>query len=967
MRVKNVGVLIVILCFFILHLGNISLAEKQKPKELKPIGLLDSLNWNSIRNPVVSNNGLWFSYRLLPNKGDSKVIFRQVKGDTEYKFDAGEAPRYSRNANIAFSEDGGWGAYIIYPDEEEVKKSNKQKKKLFNKVGLINLKVGNKTIFKKVKKFSFSGENPDWITFHKYLSESKSKDKKKSQGSDMILYHLSSGAQYNIGNVSEYAFDKMGNWLGWIIDAEDMSGNGVLLKNLSTGAVKSLDSGKFVYKKLTWKEEGDAFCVLRGQEDKEYKDKKYSVIGFHTLLKRSPDKVSYDPEKDKQFPKGMTLSPNRNPLWTDDLSGILIGIHELKKKEEKDKKKEGKSEDKKQEKKEPNKNKDSDEDLPGLVIWHWLDKRLQSMQQVQEKRDKNFSFLSIYRIKENKFIRLAQDNLRQVEAAPKHRFAIGFDDSEYRLSANLEGRRYRDIHVINLKSGKTKLVVKKNRWYYGPSPNGTRFLFYQDGHFFTYNMLLNQIINISKDIPSSFVNEESDVNVIKPPARPFGWVKGGKSILLSDMWDVWHVSADGGKGENLTLRGKKDGIRFQRRFVLDPEEKGIDLTGSVFFSAYGEWTKKGGIAGINKGRPGVTMLLWQDAAFSRLMKAKNASVYIYTKETHEQYPDFYVSKGGELKKGIKITSANPQQKDFSWSAGVRLINYESAKGKKLQAALYLPAKYEKGKSYPTIIYIYEKLSYRLHRYFTPSARGFNKSVYTSNGYAVLMPDIVYKVNDPGMSAVWCVIPALKAAIKSGIVDKNRVAIHGHSWGGYQTAFLITQTDMFKAAIAGAPLTNMISMYSSIYWNTGSANQPIFESSQGRFFGGYWDNIDSYTRNSPVYHAKKVTTPLIILHNDKDGAVDWNQGIEYFNTLRRLKKPVIMLQYKGENHGLRKPVNQVDYTVRMREFFDHHLLGKSAPTWLSEGVSHLKIKEHLKNRIIKPEKKKEKQKTEKKNS
>jgi dipeptidyl aminopeptidase/acylaminoacyl peptidase len=264
--------------------------------------------------------------------------------------------------------------------------------------------------------------------------------------------------------------------------------------------------------------------------------------------------------------------------------------------------------------------------------------------------------------------------------------------------------------------------------------------------------------------------------------------------------------------------------------------------------------------------------------------------------------------------------------------------------------LFLPANYEKGKRYPTIIYYYEKLSQSLNRYYAPRASGFNKSVYTSRGYAVLMPDITYTVNDPGMSAVWCVLPAVDAAVETGVVDPERIGIHGHSWGGYQTAFLVTQTDAFKAAVAGAPLTNMISMYSSIYWNTGSANQPIFESSQGRFKGNFLENIDAYTRNSPVYHADNVTTPLIILHNDKDGAVDWNQGIEYFNTLRQLRKPVVMLQYKGENHGLRKPANQKDYYIRMMEFFDHHLRGEPAPEWWQEGVSHLELEDHIEKRI-----------------
>ena len=413
---------------------------------------------------------------------------------------------------------------------------------------------------------------------------------------------------------------------------------------------------------------------------------------------------------------------------------------------------------------------------------------------------------------------------------------------------------------------------------------------------------------------------------------------------------MWNIPTHGGAGENLTINGKKEGIRYQRRFRLDPEEKGIDLSKPLYISTYGEWTKKSGVARVDNGKPGAKMLLWEDAAFS-ITKAEKAEVFLYTKQTYKDYPDYYVTDGS-LKKGKRITEANPQQKDFLWSDGSILLDYESAKGDKLQAALFLPANYKKDKKYPTIVYIYEKMSQGLNRYYSPSARGFNKTVYTSRGYAVLMPDIVYKVNDPGMSSVWCVLPALEAAIATGVVDKERVGIHGHSWGGYQTSFLITQTDAFSAAVAGAPLTNMISMYSSIYWNSGSANQPIFESSQGRFEGGYWENIEAYTRNSPVYFAENVTTPLILLHNDKDGAVDWNQGIEYFNTLRRLKKPVVMLQYKGENHGLRKPANQKDYYVRMKEFFDHHLMGKPMPGWLKEGISHLNHEEHIKEKTKK---------------
>jgi dipeptidyl aminopeptidase/acylaminoacyl peptidase len=198
--------------------------------------------------------------------------------------------------------------------------------------------------------------------------------------------------------------------------------------------------------------------------------------------------------------------------------------------------------------------------------------------------------------------------------------------------------------------------------------------------------------------------------------------------------------------------------------------------------------------------------------------------------------------------------------------------------------------------------------------------------------------------------VWAIVPAVKAAIAAGVVDPKHVGLHGHSWGGYQTAFTVTQTDIFAAAVAGAPLTDMISMYSLIYKNSGGTNGAIFESSQGRFTGGPWELWDAYTRNSPVHWAKNVKTPLIILSNDKDGAVDFTQGIEYYDTLRRLGKPVVLLEYPGENHGLAKMPNQEDYMIRMKEFFDHYLMDKPAPDWLENGIPLLKMQDHITDRL-----------------
>ena len=424
---------------------------------------------------------------------------------------------------------------------------------------------------------------------------------------------------------------------------------------------------------------------------------------------------------------------------------------------------------------------------------------------------------------------------------------------------------------------------------------------------------------------------------------------GGKGVLLSDGWDLWRVPVHGGKAVNLTVDGRTQQVRYQRRYRLDRDEKGIDFSEPQYFRVYGEWTKKYGIARIDGGRPGAKRLLWDDAYFASLNKAEDAPVYLYTRESVIDFPDIYAA-GPDLAQGRRLTEANPQQAETAWCPGYKIVEYVNDRGQKLQGILYLPAGYEEGKTYPTIVYMYEKLSQEANQYPAPRLWVYRHTFWTSNGYAVLNPDITFAINDPGKSSVGCILPCLDAAVATGVVDADNVGIHGHSWGGYQTAFMVTQSDRFKAAIAGAALTNMISMYSSIYWNSGGGNMAIFESSQGRFKGGYWDNLDSYQRNSPVYHAENVHTPLLILHNDKDGAVDYNQGVEYYNTLRRMGKPVVMLEYKGENHGLRKPENLKDYLMRQKQYFDYFLKGASAPAWWIEGVDYLDLKDHLKEQV-----------------
>jgi acetyl esterase/lipase/uncharacterized protein (DUF2147 family) len=949
----------------------------------KAMELADILAWKSINLTVMSPDGKWFAYRLSPLDGDSEVVVRDTRGDKEYRFPVGDARGAA--GSLAISEDSKWVAFSVAPTKKEAAQLKKQRKPLQNKVTILNLLDGSETKIDKIQRFALSGERANWIALKKYGADTPggagaagppagtppggpaaaaSTADDRPKGTDLILRELSTGAELNIGNANEFAFDKTGKFLAWTVDAADKMGNGLELRTMETGAVVALDSGKASYERLAWTEKGDALAVLKGAEDKRYKDKVYAVVGFTGLGTSKPEKTVYDPASDKTFPEGMAISPNRSPAWTESLDAILFGLRAPKKADPKPTEKPGdKPEDKADAKPDtpvpPATAAEDTEEKPDLVLWHYKDPRLQSQQIVQEETDKNFSYLSIYRVKEKKFLRLADDTVRTVTPAPKERFAIGTDVRDYELQSSLDGRRYSDVYVVNLLTGERKLALKKVRNMGQPSTDGTKFYYYDDGHYFAYDMASGQSTNLTKTVPTSFVDTENDQNIVKPPLPALGWTRDGDAVLLSDGWDMWKMPVNGSAAVNLTVNGRKDNVRYRRILRLDPEEKGIDLSVPRYVDMFGEFTKKGGVGRLDPAKPGVQPLLWDDAAFG-VQKAKKADVYFYSKATPASPADGYVTDA-TLKPGKKITALDEQVKKFAWSSGAQIIDYTVTLGKggpirKLQGSLFLPANYEKGKTYPTLVYIYEKLTQGHNQFATPSANGFNKTVYTSSGYAVLMPDIAYRVNDPGMSAVWCLTAAVKAAIATGVVDPKRIGLQGHSWGGYQTAFTVTQTDLFAAAVAGAPLTNMVSMYSLIYKNTGGANGAIFESSQGRFYGGYWDNWEAYVRNSPVNFAKHVKTPLVILHNDKDGAVDFTQGVEYFNTLRRLGKPVVMLEYLGENHGLAKPANQQDYTVRMKEFFDHHLMGKPAPDWWVKGVPRLQMDDDIKARLDEQKKK-----------
>lgn len=980
--------------YFIFSLLLCSLASIAQDKPKPPLTWKDVGAWKAIPafgGTQLSPDGTWFAYVLSPNEGDAELIIRKTSDTTKIKYPLGASTFF----NMSFSDDSKWIAFKVYPKDKDKKAAAKTPaaKPLAEKVFLVNLSNKKKTEFDRVRTFAFNGEQSSVLALHLTPTTPPGPPNvDAAKGSDLLLYDLASGKTQNLGNIAEYSFNKKGDWLALTVDAAEKAGNGLWLRNMTNNVVMILDNDKASYKSLNWTEKGDGLALLKGVKDEKYKSDLHSVLGVKNFT-AVPELVSYEPKKDTvAFPKGMTVSGNRTPYWSEDLGRLYFGIAktELAKKEppkteaKKDTaKKEGdaeklakikadtsiktiddlakaiskvKADTTKKVAAVPNA---TDKEKPDMTIWHWQDKRLQSRQQVVENQDKNFSFIANYDVAGKKFLRLTDSSLKSLNIAPKQLYGIGSDITNYELDNNLDGQNYADIYVVDLSTGKRTKALEKHympNFYASPgaSPDGKKFLYWKDGSWMVYNLESLSSLNISSKAGTSFVDVEDDHNVRKPPYDVYGWTNDSRFVLVGDGWDIWKLSTDGSaSAQNLTKNGKAEQIRYQNRYVLDPEEKGIDLAKTQYFKTYGEWTKKSGFVALENGQ--TKSLLWENTSVGSLTKAKKTDAYVFSRQTFKASPEYYLSKSTSLGNAQQVSQNTPSLNNYAWSPSVKLIDYKSDKGDKLQGALFLPAGYEAGKKYPTIIYYYEKLSQTLNSFANPGypGGGWNPSVYTSNGYAVFIPDIVYKLNDPGMSAVWCVLPGVKAAIKTGIIDETKMGIHGHSWGGYQTSFLITQTSMFKAAAAGAPLTDMISMYNLIYKNSGSSNGAIFEASQGRLLPP-WENWEAYNRNSPLYHVKKVNTPLLLLHNDADGAVDFTQGIEYYSALRRLKKPVVLIQYKGENHGLVKLPNRKDYAVRMMEFFDYHLKGKPAPDWLEKGIDRLTLDEHLEKRAMSEE-------------
>jgi dipeptidyl aminopeptidase/acylaminoacyl peptidase len=540
-------------------------------------------------------------------------------------------------------------------------------------------------------------------------------------------------------------------------------------------------------------------------------------------------------------------------------------------------------------------------------------------------------------------------------------WAIGSNDKPY-LHLTGYGASLRDYSLVNIRSGEKKALEKAYVGQLALSPNGKYVLGFDGKDWFTVSVPDGKKTNLTGGMKVKFFNEDFDSPMEAPAYGNFGWTSDGKSVLVADKYDVWKIAADGSSAENVTKTGRKLQTRFRILRVsagdddTPTDDRGIDLTKTVLLAAENLHTRDTGFYRLEPGAE-PKMLVMGARRYGPPTKAKNADVYLLTVSSFYDYPDYYTT-GPDFHELKRVTDINPKVREFNWGKS-EIVHYRSADGTPLSGVLIKPENFDPSKKYPMMVYIYERLTQNAHNFVMPNAgTSINTTFYASNGYLVYMPDIAYKIGAPGQSALKCVLPAITAVVDKGFVNEDAIGIQGHSWGGYQIAYMVTQTGRFKAAVAGAPVSNMVSAYGGIRWGTGLPRQFQYERTQSRIGATLWDAPMKFIENSPIFMADRVNTPLLMLHNDQDDAVPWYQGIEYYLALRRLGKEVYLLNYNGEAHGLRKKSTQRDYTARMFQFFEHHLNGKPAPEWMEKGVpfsDREKEKEPIKKLFV-PEKK-----------
>jgi len=872
--------------------------------------------WNKIVSQEISSEGNFIMYSIEKGEKDQHIKIKDNEGNLIFGYERSEDGKFTYDSKFAVFKIKAWKDSIT-----EMKRKNVEKEKLpRDSIGLFNLennslhKIANVKSYKLPKKWSgFLAYTYDKTPLEQ---NNKIKDSINSEkGYPLIIRNLKTNKEDTIPFVTNYTFAKEGMVLSYSTSGlKDSINPGVYIKNLKTNSSKQIHRSheKTKYFKLNLSNSGDKLAFVRDADSTKTYQRPYELYLWDSSQKNSKLILDMD-----SSPDGYKVSPYGDIKFSKNESKLYFGLGL------------------------PEIVQDTlllDEEIVNVEVWTYDEPRLYTVQEKQIENDMKKSFQTVYHINDDRLIQIATKEFPIAILSDEGNgdFALISNPKPYQLSSQWTALySMNDLAVININNGDTKLAIKSNPSTARFSPNGEYAFGYNqiDSTWFTYNVKTSKYVELTKG--KVFYDELND-SPDYPRSYGFaGWTEKDNRLLIYDRYDIWEFNPDDGSSRKLT-RGRETKTIF-RYVKLDSEKTFIEDSKKILMTTFNEITKNSGYYKYNYKNKSGYQLLDGPFRYSNPKKARLSEIVIFTRQSFQEYPNIRVSDLNFESINL-ISDVNTQQKDYNWGTA-ELVNWTSLDGLQLTGILIKPENFDSNKKYPMIVNFYEKSSNSLHAHRAPSPgrSSINYSFYTSRGYLIFNPDVYYRVGYPGESAFNSVIPGVTSLIEKGFVDESNIGVQGHSWGGYQIAYLVTKTDIFKAAESGAPVVNMISAFGGIRWDTGLSRQFQYERTQSRIGGTPWEYPQRYFENSPIYNIDKINTPLLIMHNDADGHVPWYQGIEFFVSLRRLGKPSWLLNYNDARHWPLKLQNRKDFNIRMQQFFDHYLKGEAEPVWMARGV------------------------------
>lgn len=881
---------------FVACLGSLSPAFAQNAS--KSLTVDDLITWQRITDREISDNGKWVACKMEPWEGDATVYLYAAQGQ--------ETATFSPADKFAFSASSGYLVVTQTPGKSTVDSlkvlKTKEDKMPMNTLVIYSV-AGKKETIDSLKTFKLADE-ADWIAYQRGRKDST-----------LYVRSLDGSKTFQFPTVTDFQFAKKSGMLYYTSAAEGEAG--IFTLNPEKGSPALIKEGKGVFKQTTFDEKGERLAFLYCAD----KDSSYKALSLWLSEHNAPAK-EIATRGNKAFPAEWVINENGMLQFSKSASRLFFGTSP-----------------------EP-RQKDTTqlaENRPNVQVWSWDEPVQYTVQNYNKEKDLKKSYQAVYNLGNGSIFQLANEELPNIQLGNEGDAALALLSTSrpYSLSSMWEARTRSDYYTVSLDNGERKQIAQADYGRFRLSPQGKYAYWYGETDSCWYTIALAEGKRYRLTTPESFPawDEENDVPDYPYAHGAAGWTANDQNLLIYDRYDIWKFDPTAATSPiNLTVNGRKEKLSY-RLEQLDKEARFIDLGKPQLLKGFNEATKGYGFYNARLSAPAAPKtLLAGNYMLRSINKAKNTDDVIYTMETFQQYPDIHYSTLA-FKKSVQLTHGDKQQEGFIWGTA-ELVSWISLDGRPLEGVIYKPANFDPNKKYPMMVNFYERNSETLYNYRMPEPHRstIDYHLYNSNEYVIFNPDIRYVDGYPGESCYNCLMPGITMMIAKGYIDEKGIGAQGHSWGGYQVAYLATRTNLFSAIESGAPVVNMFSAYGGIRWGSGMARSFQYEHTQSRLGATPWSSPLRYLENSPLFTMDKVQTPILIMHNDADGHVPWYQGIEYFVAMKRLGKPCWLLNYTGEPHWPMHMANRIDFQRRMFQFFNHYLKNDKMPKWMSEGVA-----------------------------